>query len=192
MHYEPLSLYKTTLIFGNGTVQWSAWLTYTRLHPPTIKVHLFPFQKCSCSKLLEGITSRRNASTMYASQHDFNRNKGSGRRRGKNEDKARRRTKRQNDCADDSINAAASDICEEKIGLWDKVNEVGSPGKLNSGVLVQANGTKIRPPAFLTPAKSQTTTPISSSVSTAPPDVSTPSTFEREDNAGGRRPKRDH
>ena len=102
------------------------------------------------------------------------------------------RSKKQNDCADASTNAAASDIYEEKLGLQGKVNEVGSPGKLNSGVLVQANGTKIRPPAFLTPAKSQTTTPISSSVSTAPPDVSTPSTFEREDNAGGRRPKRDH
>ena len=26
------------LRFLNGTVQWSAWMTHTRLHPPTIEV----------------------------------------------------------------------------------------------------------------------------------------------------------
>jgi cytochrome b subunit of formate dehydrogenase len=29
------------LFFLNGAVQWSAWMTHTRLHPPTIEVLLF-------------------------------------------------------------------------------------------------------------------------------------------------------
>ena len=70
----------------------------------------------------------------------------------------------------DSTNTTASDIRgEQGLGLEGKVKEVASP-ELNGGTLAQANGLKIRPPAFLTPSKSQksrATTPISSSVFTA-------------------------
>jgi hypothetical protein len=84
-------------------------------------------------------------------------------------------TQSQDDSAD-TTNATASDACgEHKLGLESNVKDVASP-MLNSAPLAQANGPKIRPPAFLTPVKSpkfQTTTPpISSSVFTAPLDVS--------------------
>lgn len=52
---------------------------------------------------------------------------------------------------------------ERALGLGGKVEEVASP-VLSTGALGQSNGPKMRPPAFLTPAKSpksQTTMPIS-------------------------------
>ena len=77
----------------------------------------------------------------------------------------------QNDSAD-ATKTTGSDIRgEQKISLEGEVKEA----VLNGGTLAHANGPKIRPPTFLTPAKSpkfQTTTPIFSSAFTAPPDVS--------------------
>jgi hypothetical protein len=68
------------LVKKNGTVQWSAWMTHTRLHPPTIEVLLrllFPFRRSYLTSdlllFLKGITSRRSASATRASQRGFDR-----------------------------------------------------------------------------------------------------------------------
>ena len=81
---------------------------------------------------------------------------------------------RQDDSVDD-IKITGSDIRgEQKISLEGEVNDVEKQ-VLNSDTLAQSNSPKIRPPSFLTPAKSAksqtTTTPISSSAFTAPQDV---------------------
>ena len=60
----------------------------------------------------------------------------------------------QNDSPNGTNNTTTSDTRgERELG---QVKEVSSP-ELNSGTFVQANGLKIRPPTFLTPAKSQPT-----------------------------------
>jgi len=82
---------------------------------------------------------------------------------------------RSRDDSADSTSATPFDIRgEQKHGLEGKAKEVASPVSTN-GALDQANSPKIRPPTFLTPAKSpksETTTPISSSVFTVPSDGS--------------------
>ena len=79
---------------------------------------------------------------------------------------------RQNDFADDTKTKNSDILGEQKISSED---EVAARQVLNSDTLTQANGPKIRPPTFLTPAKSPksqtTTTPISSPAFTASPDV---------------------
>lgn len=85
-----------------------------------------------------------------------------------------KRSGRQNDSVD-GIKTTDFDIRgEQKISLEGEVEEVASQ-VLNSDTLAPVNGPKIRPPTFLTPAKSPksqtTTTPISSSAFTAPSDV---------------------
>ena len=93
------------------------------------------------------------------------------------------RSGKQNDSADGTKTTGSDTREEQKNSLEGEVKEV----VLNSGTLAQANGPKIRPPTFLTPAKSPksqtTTTPIFSSAFTAPPDLSRntgQSTFGRE------------
>ena len=80
-----------------------------------------------------------------------------------------------NDSADDSKSTGSGIQGEQKVGLEGEVKEVAERQVLNSDdTLVQTNGPRIRPPTFLTPAKSpksQTTTPISSFAFTAPSDV---------------------
>ena len=80
--------------------------------------------------------------------------------------------KRQNDFADDTKTESSDILGEQKIS---SEGEVAAKQVLNSDTLTQANGPKIRPPTFLTPAKSPksqtTTTPISSPAFTASPDV---------------------
>lgn len=85
---------------------------------------------------------------------------------------------RQNDSADGTKTRGSDIRGEQKISREDEVKEVAARQMLNrDDILAQANGPKIRPPTFLTPAKSPksqtTTTPISSSAFTAPPDAST-------------------
>ena len=83
---------------------------------------------------------------------------------------------RQNDFADDTKTKSSDILGERKIN---SEGEVAARQVLNSDTLTQANGPKIRPPTFLTPAKSPksqtatttTTTPISSPAFTASPDV---------------------
>ena len=80
--------------------------------------------------------------------------------------------KRQSDFADDTKTKNSDILGEQKIS---SEGEVAARQVLNSDTLTQANGPKIRPPTFLTPAKSPksqtTTTPISSPAFTASPDV---------------------
>jgi hypothetical protein len=80
---------------------------------------------------------------------------------------------RQNDSVDVTKTTSSDIRGEQKISSEGEVKEVAARQVLNSDTLAQANGPKIRPPTFLTPAKSQATmkTPISSSAFTAPPDV---------------------
>ena len=88
---------------------------------------------------------------------------------------------RQKDSADGTETTGSDIQGEQKNSLEDEMKEVAARKVLNGDdILAQANGPKIRPPTFLTPAKSQTTTPISSSAFTAPPDVSRNSGFGRE------------
>ena len=96
------------------------------------------------------------------------------------------RSGRQNDSGDGAKTTGSDIRGEQKISLEGEGKEVASQ-VLNSDTLAPANGSKIRPPTFLTPAKSPksqtTTTPISSSAFTAPLDVSRitgQSAFERE------------
>ena len=81
------------------------------------------------------------------------------------------RSGRQNDFADDS-KIRSSDVLGEQGISEDEVKEVAATRQVSNGdTLAQANGQKIRPPTFLTPAKStksQTMAPIFSS---APPGV---------------------
>ena len=83
------------------------------------------------------------------------------------------RSGRQNDSAHGT---KTTNFGKQKIFLRGEVKEVAARQVLNSDTLAQANGLKIRPPAFFTPAKSlksQTTTaPISSFAFTAPLDAS--------------------
>ena len=83
------------------------------------------------------------------------------------------RSGRQNDDVDGTKTTGTDIRGEQKFTLEGEVKEIERQ-VLNSDTLAQANGPKIRPPTFLTPAKSpksQTKTPISSSAFTAPLDV---------------------
>ena len=85
------------------------------------------------------------------------------------------RSGRQNDFADDSKTRSSDTLGEQEISSEDEVKEVAATRQVSNGdTLAQANGPKIRPPTFLTPAKStksQTTTPIFSSAFASPPGV---------------------
>ena len=85
------------------------------------------------------------------------------------------RSGRQNDFADDSKTRSSDVLGEQEISSEDEVKEVAATRQVSNGdTLAQANGPKIRPPTFLTPAKStksQTTTPIFSSAFASPPGV---------------------
>ena len=184
------------------TVQWSAWLAHTRPHPPTIEVcpllsffffFLFmPGIYFSSKELQADIVRQQRVLANVALIEARDRAEEQERFRIRQEDtqKALQRAltdvssasgeyshqeqeeaRSRDESLDKNTNTAVSDISgEQKLGLEGEVGEVASPVS-NSG---QPMGLKIRPPAFLTPAKSSkshTMTSISSSVFTAPLDV---------------------
>ncbi|KAF8814744.1 hypothetical protein BYT27DRAFT_6958982 [Phlegmacium glaucopus] len=175
---DPEDMWKYT---GGGKrlpIQWSAWLAHTRPHPPTIQelqADIARQQRVRDNVALIEARDRaedqerlrlRQEDTQIALRRALTDVSSSGEYPHQEQAGARS----QDDSAH-STNARASDIRGgQKNGLESKVEEVPSPAS-NNGTLYPKNGPKIRPPAFLTPAKSpksQSKTPISSSAFTAP------------------------
>jgi len=161
-------------------IQWSAWLAHTRPHPPTIEelqADIARQQRVLANvALIEARDRAEEQERLRIRQEDTQKalqraltdvSSASGEYSHQEQEGARSR----DESLDKNTNTAVSDISgEQKLGLEGEVGEVASPVS-NSG---QPMGLKIRPPAFLTPAKSSkshTITSISSSVFTAPLDV---------------------
>jgi len=157
-------------------IQWSAWLAHTRPHPPTIEelqADVARQQRVLANvALIEARDRAEEQERMKLRQEDAH----LALQKALADVSSSARI--QNDFIDNT-NPTTSNLYEEqKLGLGEVASAVSNTG--------QANGRKIRPPTFLTPAKSpkfQTTTPISSSLFTASPDVSktlTQGAFARE------------
>ena len=195
----PLSVIQAPYLYKNGTVQWSAWMTHTHLHPPTIEVHLFPIRIRSCLTRLTFLISQKELQADVARQQRMLEKVAliEARDRAEEQEKLRirqenqnnisqrvladlnssaekERSGRQNDFADDSKTRSSDELGEQEISSEDEVKEVASTRQVSNGdILAQANGPKIRPPTFLTPAKStkSQTTPIFSPAFASPPGV---------------------
>ena len=174
-------------------------MTHTRLHPPTIEVHLFAIRIRSCLTHLTFLISQKELQADVARQQRMLENVAliEARDRAEEQEKLRirqenqnnisqrvladlnssvekERSGRQNDFADDSKTRSSDILGEHEISSEDEVKEVAARQVSNGDTLALANSPKIRPPTFLTPAKStksQTTTPIFSSAFASPPGV---------------------
>ena len=177
-------------------------MTHTRLHPPTVEVR--PFFPFSISKIVSyflfyfwkelqaDVARQQRVLANVALIEARDRAEEQERLRIRQEDQNKmsqrvlaefhpsveqERSGRQNDSADGTKTTGSHIQGQQKISLEDEVKkEIAATQVLNSDILSPANGPKIRPPTFLTPAKSPksqtTTTPISTSAFSVPPGQS--------------------
>ena len=187
-------------------------MSHTRLHPPTIEVRLFsPHISKIVSNILLFFTFLKELQADVARQQRVLANVAliEAKDRAEEQERMKIRQENQNNMLQRALAESHSSVEQERSGgqndsadgtkttgsdiRGEQKNSLEGEGKevasqvLNSDALAPAHGSKIRPPTFLTPAKSPksqtTTTPISSSAFTAPLDVSIntgQSAFERE------------
>lgn len=174
-------------------------MSHTRLHPPTIEVRLFsPHISKIVSNILLFFTFLKELQADVARQQRVLANVAliEAKDRAEEQERMKIRQENQNNMLQRALAESHSSVEQERSGgqndsadgtkttgsdiRGEQKNSLEGEGKevasqvLNSDALAPAHGSKIRPPTFLTPAKStksQTTTPIFSSAFASPPGV---------------------
>jgi len=177
-------------------IQWSAWLTHTRLYPPTIdelQADIRRQQRVFANvALIEAKNRAEDQERMRIRQEDAQR---ALQRALSDVSSSDEYSRREEGSGMQNNNTPSHIRGKQEPDLEGEVKKVASK-ELNTGILALANGLKIRPPTFLTPSKSpkpQPTTPMSSSVFNTPSDVSrnmgrlTQSSFRREHQCQGKK-----
>jgi hypothetical protein len=154
-------------------IQWSAWLTHTRFHPPTIEELQADSRRqqrvLANVALIEAKDRAEDQERMRIRQEDAQR---ALQRALSNVSSSDEYSHREEGSGMQNNNTTSHIRGKQDLDLEGEVKKVASE-ELNSGTLAQTNGLKILPPTFLTPAKSPKPQP------TTPPSV-TQSSYGRE------------